>query len=113
MRRSKKPRSRKGASSKQKMTRRAILAALGAGVATRSLGADASDKPAEDIPVWVTALSRCTGKYLSGWSAEKEFRELKVLRLRLDDLGKNTLTVARDAGTTPVPVVTGAPPAKS
>jgi hypothetical protein len=105
MRKTRKPRPRNSAApAREKLTRRAILAALGAGVAARSLRAEAESKSTETIPQWVTTLSKCTSKYIAEthWTAEKEFLALKVLRLRIDELENHQLTVARDQAT-PIP----------
>lgn len=96
-------------SPRQKLSRRAMLSGLGIGLVARRLRAGdvepASAGGKETPPPWVESLAKCTAKYVAqpGWNAEKEYRELKLLTLRMEELKINTVSVTRDVAATPVP----------
>jgi hypothetical protein len=97
-------------SSTPKLSRRAILSGLGIGVVARRLRAGEVEPSATDgekPPDWVEALAKCTPKYIqqSGWNAKKEYRELKLLTLRMTEINKNSpISVTRDVAATPTPL---------
>ncbi len=86
----------------RRLTRRAVLAALGAGVAAGKMRGAESEAPGGPLPPWYRPCKNSYEKKIGKSSGEKRDRlELELLALKMEAIEAGKISASRDTGSTP------------